>query len=147
VYAPVGPHHEAVATAVAARLDVPVAPWPAVGTPAPGLIVAYDLADVPSTELARLAQRRPEQILFAHAAPWTRDSPVAPDVTTLLYQFFGAATFVAGDLASHRGLAEDDLAADEPARWDALVSRAWPLAPGARSRLWAGGPVPSNRFD
>ena len=31
-------------------------------------------------------QRRPDQILFAHASPWTEDCPIAPDVTTLLYQ-------------------------------------------------------------
>ena len=28
----------------------------------------------------------PIRSLFAHARPWTHDSPVAPDVTTLLYQ-------------------------------------------------------------
>jgi hypothetical protein len=147
VYAPPGEAHETLAQAAAARLDLPVMPWPAVGTPAPGLIVAYDLATIAHAELLRLAHRRPDQILFAHASPWTRDSPVAPDITTLLYQLLGPATLDAGSLAASRGLDAEDLAADEPGRWDALVARVWPPAPGLRSRLRAGGPVPSNRFD
>ena len=57
-----------------------------------------------------------------------------------------AADAIAGELAASPGLDDSELAADEPARWTALVARAWPLAPGPRSRLWAGGPVPSSRF-
>src|SRR4029078_11256826 len=67
-------------------LGIPLAPWPAIGVPAPGLIVMYDLAQLPSSDVARLVQRRPDQVVFAHAWPWTTDSPLAPDVTTLLYQ-------------------------------------------------------------
>jgi hypothetical protein len=170
VYAPPGRDHEIVAHAVGQRLGIPVAPWPAVGVPAPGLIVMYDLADLPSAEIARLIQRRPGQIVFAHASPWTADSPVAPDVTTLLYQTivppWGAhaivdpetrtisesapddrpAEAIAVELAASPGLDESELASDEPARWAALVARTWPPEPGPRSRLWAGGPVPSSRF-
>ena len=31
--------------------------------------------------------------------------------------------------------------------WDALVACVWPLDQGIRTRLWAGGPVASNRFE
>ena len=54
---------------------------------------------------------------------------------------------IAAELAASPGLDAGELVADEPARWTELVSRAWPPAPSVRSRLWAGGPVPSNRFD
>jgi hypothetical protein len=134
------------------------------------LVVLYDLAELPQADVVRLTPRRADQIVFAHASPWTTDSPVAPDVTTLLYQTlvppWGAAMVVdpdtrqvtsaepdarsvdviAADLIASPGLADEDLAADDLARWAALVERVWPLSPGTRSRLWAGGPVPSSRF-
>jgi hypothetical protein len=153
VYAPEGRGHALVAQALAQRLGVEVAPWPAVGVPAPGVIALYDLADLEPADLARIAERRPGQVLFAHASPWTHDSPVAPDVTTLLYQAIvppwkdrSDRELIDGMVVGPR-LDAEDLAVDEPARWDALLARAWPLPPGARSRLWAGGPVPSNRFE
>jgi len=170
VYAPPGRDHEIVARAAAHRLGLPIAPWPAVGVPAPGLIVMYDLAALPSGDLARLIQRRPDQIVFAHASPWTTDSPLAPDVTTLLYQTLVApwaahaivdpdtqkvteadaddrpAEAIASELAAAPELDDTEQIADEPARWAALTARVWPPAPGPRSRLWAGGPVPSSRF-
>ncbi len=170
IYAPPGRDHEIVARAVAAKLGLPLAPWPAIGVPAPGLVVLYDLAELPPAEIARLAQRRPDQIVFAHASPWTSDSPLAPDVTTLLYQTlvppWGESMVVdpqtqqvsttaadlrstleiAADLIASRGLDERELIADEPARWAVLVTRAWPPTPGPRSRMWAGGPVISSRF-
>jgi hypothetical protein len=170
VYAPPGRDHEIVARATAQRLGLPIAPWPAVGVPAPGLIVMYDLADLPSADIARLVQRRPDQIVFAHASPWTSDSPLAPDLTTLLYQTLvppwaahaivdpdsqriseAAADdrpveVIAAELAASAELPVDELAADQPARWSALIAQVWPPAPGTRSRLWAGGPVPSSRF-
>jgi hypothetical protein len=170
VYAPPGRDHEIVAHAAGQRLGLPVAPWPAIGVPAPGLIVMYDLAGLPSADIARLVQRRPDQIVFAHASPWTSDSPLAPDVTTLLYQTlvppWGAHTIVdpdtrevseaapdgrsvqaiAAELAASAGLDGTELVADQPTRWAELVARVWPPDPGLRSRLWAGGPVPSSRF-
>jgi hypothetical protein len=170
VYAPPGRDHEIVAQAAGQRLGLPVAPWPAVGVPAPGLIVLYDLAQLPGGDVARLVQRRPDQVVFAHASPWTTDSPLAPDVTTLLYQTivppWGAhaivdpdshkvseaapddrpAIAIANELAAIPGLGDGELTADEPSRWAALVARAWPMRPGPRSRLWAGGPVSSSRF-
>ena len=48
IYAPPGRDHEIVAHAASHRLGIPVAPWPAVGVPAPGLVVMYDLAELPS---------------------------------------------------------------------------------------------------
>jgi hypothetical protein len=168
VYAPPGRSHEIVAHAAAARLGVSVMPWPAVGVPAPGLVVVYDLAELEATELGRLVQRRPEQILYAHACPWTSDCPVAPDITTVLYQTlvppWGEPMIVDPETraiatgepdersieelaAAITGtLAPEDLAADEPVKWARLVERVWPLPPAQRSRLWAGGPVPSSRF-
>ena len=168
VYAPPGRDHEIVAYAAAARLDVPVVPWPAIGVPAPGLVVVYDLAELQGAELARLVQRRPEQILYAHASPWTADSPIAPDVTTVLYQTlvppWGEAMIVDPATRAISTAAPDDrsveaiaaairgslpageLEADEPVKWARLVERVWPLPPAPRSRLWAGGPVPSSRF-
>ncbi len=170
VYAPPGRDHEIVALAAGQRLGLPVAPWPVVGVPAPGLVVMYDLAELPGADVARLVQRRPDQVLFAHASPWTTDSPLAPDVTTLLYQTIvppwgahaivdpetrrisesspddRAALAIAAELAASPGLDDSELATDQTPQWDALVARAWPPAPGPRSRLWAGGPVPSSRF-
>jgi hypothetical protein len=170
VYAPEGRGHAIVAQAVASRLGLTVAPWPVVGVPAPGLVVLYDLADLPPEAVPQLVQRRPGQVLFAHASPWTVDSPIAPDVTTLLYQSLvppwgpsmvvdpetravsNAApderdvSAIVSDLLASPGLDETDLTADQPEAWAALVARAWPPSPGPRSRLWAGGPVPSSRF-
>ena len=171
VYAPPGRGHEIVARAAAAKLGLSLAPWPAVGVPAPGLVVLYDLADLAPVDVERLAPRRPDQVVFAHASPWTHDSPIAPDVTTLLYQSlvppWGESTLidpetravrtaaaderstevVAAELVASAGLDEAELAADEPARWAALVERAWPPPTGGRRpRLRAGGPVSSSRF-
>lgn len=171
VYAPPGRGHEIVARAAAAKLDLPLVPWPAVGVPAPGLVVMHDLADLETADVARLVQRRADQIVFAHASPWTQDSPIAPDVTTLLYQTLVAPwgqiaeldpdtrevrssspdlrgpEAIAAEIAASPGLDATELEADQPARWEALVAVAWPPAPGPRARLWAGGPVPSNRFE
>ncbi len=169
VYAPPGRSNEILAHAAAHKLGIPIAEWPAVGVPAPGLVVAYNLAEVPSTHLAQLLPRRADQVLYAHATPWTRDNPVAPDVTTLLVQTLvapwgempiiepggetrhtarneRAPAQIAEDILASAPLSVEDLAADEPARWGALVARAWPPTPGQRSRMWAGGPVPSTRF-
>ena len=170
IYAPPGRDHEIVAQAAGLRLGIPVAPWPAIGVPAPGLIVLYDLAQLPSGDVARLVQRRPDQIVFAHASPWTTDSPLAPDITTLLYQTLvapwaghaivdpetraisesppdeRAAQDIADEIAANPGLDGAELVADEPTRWAALVAQVWPPEPGPRSRLWAGGPVTSSRF-
>jgi len=156
VYAPPRRDDEILAEAIALRLGIPRAPWPAVGIPAPGLVAVYDLHQLPLHFAPQLEQRRAEQIVFAHASPWTTDSPIAPDVTTLLYQSIVApwadprddrpVEQIAAEIAASPGLAADEMIADDPARWDALVAATWPPLPGPRSRLWAGGPVSSNRF-
>ena len=76
VYAPPGRDHEIVALAASLRLGLPVAPWPAVGVPAPGLVVMYDLAQLPGADVTRLVPRRPDQIVFAHASP-RRSTPTS----------------------------------------------------------------------
>ena len=170
VYAPPGRGHEILALAASEKLGLPVAPWPAVGIPAPGLVVLYDLAELGPPDVARLVQRRADQILYAHASPWTHDSPIAPDVTMLLYQTLVApwgenlvvdptthetktgsadarpAGEVAAEIVASAGLDLEDRVSDEPEKWQALVERVWPPEPAPRSRLWAGGPVPSSRF-
>jgi hypothetical protein len=171
VYAPPGRSHEIIACAIATKLALPVVPWPAVGVPAPGLVALYDLAELAPTDISRLQQRRENQIVFAHASPWTEDSPIAPDVTTLLYQTIVAPwgetivvdpqtnevqaappdertpQEIADLILASPGLDAGDLEAEQLDRFEALVARAWPLDPGPnRSRLWAGGPVLSNRF-
>jgi hypothetical protein len=154
IYAPAGRDHEIIAAAAARMIDLPLAPWPAVGVPAPGLVIAYDLATLAIADVTRLQQRRPEQILYAHASPWTQDFPIAPDVTTLLYQLLvppwdteRPVDDVVAEITASPGLDSDDSACDEPSRWAVLVEKAWPPLPGQRARLWAGGPVSSNRFD
>jgi hypothetical protein len=118
-----------------------------------------------------LAARKPDQVLYAHASPWTSDFPIAPDITMLLCQSLVApwgeimkldpdtrevtrtpgdarsVDEIAAEIVASTGVGADELEAEEPARWDALVEKAWPLIPGPRSRLWAGGPVASNRFE
>jgi hypothetical protein len=154
VYAPAGRDHEILAKAVARAIERPLAAWPAIGVPAPGLVVVYDLAALPLADVPRLEQRRPDQIFYAHASPWTQDFPVAPDVTTLLYQILVPpwqaerdVDDVVDEIAASSGLPAEDTACDAPPQWAALVEKAWPPLPGPRSRFWAGGPVPSNRFD
>lgn len=154
VYAPPGRDHEILARAIARIVDLPVAPWPAVGVPAPGLVVVYDLAALPPDEVTRLRQRRPDQVFYAHASPWTQDVPVAPDVTMLLYQMLvppwdaeRSVEDIVAEIAASPGLDDEDTACDQLARWSALLEKTWPPLPGQRARLWAGGPVPSNRFD
>jgi hypothetical protein len=170
VYAVEGRDHEILAHAVAQRLGLPLAPWPTIGVPAPGLIVAYSLGELPRSTLSVLSQRRADQILFAHHSPWTHDFPIAPDVTTLLAQALRKpwdewvkidptthdvartpaddrpVEVIGAEIAASAGLDASELLGDEP-ELDALVSRVWPLDQGVRTRLWAGGPVPSNRFD
>ena len=169
VYAPEGRDHEILAEAIARRTGLPRAPWPTIGVPSPGLVCVYDLAKLPAAHLAQLESRRADQILFAHASPWTTDCPIAPDVTTLLYQSlvppWGESAIVAPDgtvsrsppddrpvdtiaaaIAASPPLDEADRVAEDLPRWESLVARVWPLPVGPRSRLWAGGPVVSSRF-
>lgn len=174
VYAPPGRDHEAVAGAAAALLGVPQAPWPMVGTPAPGLVVVYDLATLSGAEIERLIERKDEQLLYAHAACWTEDFPVAPEIVTVLYQSLVAPWAAqltiapAGDGARTQTTAPDPRDAaeladaiagatvgegdeegapddDRPALLALAAAVGRPVR-GRRERWWAGGPVTSNRF-
>jgi hypothetical protein len=154
VYAPPGRDHEILARAIAQMIDLPIMPWPAVGVPAPGLVVVYDLADLPPGDVARLQQRKADQVFYAHASPWTQDMPIAPDVTTVLYQILAAPwdeersiDDIVAEITASPGLDGEDSSVDDIAGWAALIEKAWPPLPGQRARLWAGGPVPSNRFE
>ncbi len=170
VYAPPGRDHDVLAALVTRTLGVPRAPWPVVGVPAPGLVVAYDLADVAWRDLERLVERRPGQLLYAQAGRWVEDGPVAPDVTMLLHQSviapWGARLVVDGEGATRRAdpddrpaevvaaeiaaadpLDADDVAADDLPGLSALVEAAGAPEVGRRERLWGGSPVRSNRFE
>lgn len=171
IYAPPGRDHEILAHAAAAIVGAPVMPWPAVGVPAPGLVTIYDLASVDSRELERLLVRRPGQIVYAHASPWTEDGPVAPDVTTLLHQSLTApwgerlvvdadlgttgraaaderdAEIIGAEVAAAEGLGADEITADAVDALATLAERVGPPPQGRRERLWAGSPVQSNRFE
>lgn len=162
---------EILAHVIASRLDLPLMPWPVIGTPAPGVVAIYDLATLASTESTRLIDRKADQLLYAHASPWTHDAAVAPDVTTLLYESLVPAwgerlvkppgtedelvrepadardpAVIAAEILAGQGLEAEETACDDLAQWEALVAATWPAPAGRRSRMWAGGPVPSNRF-
>jgi hypothetical protein len=171
VYAAPGRDHEIVAEAAARVLGVPAAPWPALGVPAPGLVVAYDLATVAPRDLERLIERRAGQLVFAHACSWTQDAAIAPELTTLLYQSvtppWGArlvvdpatgaakpssaderdAVAIADEIVASPGLDADERACDDLDAWDRLVAAAGPPTAGRRERLWAGSPVSSSKFE
>ena len=170
VYAPPGREHEAIAGAAAALLGVPQVPWPALGVPAPGLVVAYDLATVPPRELERLAQRRRDQVLHAHVTIWTDDAPVAADLTTLLAQRVvppwgrqlavdpatgearqsdddpRAAEALAAAILRAPAPGDDAIACDDEPGLLALARLVGAGESGPRERGWAGSPVASNRF-
>jgi hypothetical protein len=81
--------------------------------------------------------------------PWGESALIDPDTREVKTAAADdrSAEVVAAELAASPGLPAAELAADEPARWDALVARAWPPpAGGRRPRLRAGGPVSSSRF-
>ena len=169
VYAPPGQGHDVIAAVIAARLGIPIAPWPAVGVPAPGVIAIYDLGGLDGREVPRLVDHRPDQIVYAHASPWAVDGPLAADVTTLLCQTLvppwdptlaveaGAvvtrpadtrsAADIAADVVAAGELTGEDISADDLDGLDRLVAAAGPPAGPRRERLWAGSPVLSNRFD
>ncbi len=170
VYAPPGRDHEVLGEAAARVLGLPLARWPVVGVPAPGLVVVYDLASVERKDLERLLERRSEQVLYAHATGWTEDGAIAADVTMLLHQSIVApwepqlvidpATGQAktGDadprtvdelgatVAASPEVKDDDRSRDDLPGLLSLAKAVGPPPPGRRERMWAGGPVGSSRF-
>jgi hypothetical protein len=75
-----------LAQALAQRLQVPLVPWSEEGQTEPGLIAAYDLSVLEVPTLVSITPHRPGQILWSHAACWTKGFPLAADFTTFLYQ-------------------------------------------------------------
>ncbi len=78
-----GDDSEALGRAAAARLGVAAEAYqPALA----GLIVADDLDRVPLEVARSLGGKRPGQLLWAHAASWTRPYPFAADLVTYQHQ-------------------------------------------------------------
>ena len=75
-----------LATAASQLFGVPLEDWPDGGTHQPGIIVAYDVTSIPHELLPSLAEHRSGQVLYSHALCWTQTTPIAPDVTSVLYQ-------------------------------------------------------------
>jgi hypothetical protein len=167
IYAPPERDDEILAEAASRLLGLPRAPWPAVGLPAPGLVVIYDLSRCAWHHVERLIDRRPDQLLYAHASPWTDDSAVAPDITMLLHQSLVAPwaerlvladgprtrpaddrspAAIASEVPGTPGLAAEETAVDDLPGLEALIAAAGAPLVGRRERLWAGSPVLSNRF-
>lgn len=167
LYAPPERDDEILAEAASRLLGIPRAPWPAVGVPAPGLVVIYDLARCAWHHVERLVDRRPGQLVYAHASPWTDDSGVAPDITTLLHQSLVAPwaerlvladgprtraaddrspEVIASEVPGTPGLDPEETGFDDLPGLEALIAIAGAPPVGRRERLWAGSPVLSNRF-
>jgi hypothetical protein len=155
-------------TATGLALGLPVEPI----DERPGLVVVYDLANVPLEELKLLATRREGQLVFAQAACWTEPPGFVPDLVTYLYQVNHAPW----EERSRLGEREARPASTEPAgviaqRIHASTGKESDLAPGdsdagltsfcaavagafgkgsngeRRVPLWGGGgPVKSSRF-
>lgn len=158
---------EALGLATAAVLGLPCVDFqPGVA----GLVVAHDLDRLPHPLQVALQQHSPDQLLWAHAACWTQPPICAPDITTLLYQFYTApwdtpiatespepeATGNAQQLADAILAASPQLSDALPEQciplWNRLVQGTGYATPaiqrqsGPRDRMWLMGPVLSNRF-
>jgi hypothetical protein len=81
-------------------------------------------------------------------APWGQVQEIDPETREVRSSSpdLRSTEAIAAEIVSGPGLDASELEADQLERWTALVGVAWPPAPGPRSRLWAGGPVPSSRF-
>lgn len=165
-----------LAHATARVLGLPLKSWPAGGSQASGLIVAYDLSQLDGETLVSVRYHRPGQILWSHATCWTENQPVSADLTTFLYQTniepWGEQLtvdperrqttrrpaderdpiIIAADLTTTKPV--ESLPEDEPGLL--ALTRAAALArenilalaceDGQRQKQWAGSPVPSNVF-
>lgn len=156
--------------AVSLALGIPLTPW-SDALPSSGLLVAYDLAESERSVLRTLREAQSELPLFAHCLCWTDAGPVAPDITTLLYQSNAApweshlgvdpttnqVADLPADSRAPETIAADILAATPAAMLHseedaaALVRLCQTIAgtvprPGHRDLAWAGSPVPSAHF-
>ena len=153
---------------VATRLELPLAPWPAIGVPAPGLVVALRPAPISPPPMSRGSQqRRPDQIAVRAREPVDagqpdrarRDDAALPDARPAVGRDHGrrsrdqrgharrrridaSVEEIAAELAREPGLDADERDRRRSPRAGTRSSRApWPPAiRAARSRLWAGWP-------
>lgn len=173
VFALPGRDSEILAIAAGKFFSLPVRSWSEAESESPGIIVAYDLGEV-DVEPDSIARHRPHQLLYSHAVGWTFALPIAPDVTTLLYQMLVApwgpktgfdsetqqiTTGQADSRAPHL-IAEEILtcqpeaieatAADElpPKLTVDFLDAIGPFPPesGSREQIWTCSPVKSARF-
>ena len=148
-----------LATALAQALGCGLVDWSKDGSQDPGVIVAYDM-DVIGPEIGgSLTEKRPGQILWAHALCWTKPYPVAPDVVSYLHQFNVPSwerdnrnetqTVDLAVLAARILDAEPnsvDAIEDEDALLSLVAVSAMQCSSGRRSAQLVGGPVKSSRF-
>lgn len=161
-----------LAHAAAARLGLPLEPWPEGGPQGPALLVGYDLRELEGPALRPLVTRPPGQLLWVHGTCWTEHFPIAPDLTTVLHQtlaplwesgmIVNADTGTVGRsevderpdhvLAAELLEAEPRAEDDDPADREHLlaVARATGCAHlqagGRREAMWFGSPVGGNFF-
>lgn len=86
VLAPADRGSQVLARATARALDLPLVDWPSGGLDLPGLVVAYDLAQVDEDAWRALVEHRPGQVLWAHTLCWTEPRGYVPDLVTFLHQ-------------------------------------------------------------
>lgn len=139
--------------AAARVLGVPFEAWPVAGRTEPALVVAYDLGGAPEGSLAALAEHRPGQVLWTHAACWTAGGAFAPDLVTFLYQTntspWEEAHETPEELATHVADAQPDagaLADIDALKGLARAVRGSRRTSGPRGKQWLGSPVKSARF-
>ncbi len=78
---------QVLAMATSRILGITLKDWNDMDINTPGLIIAYDLDEIHSSEISNeIADHRPGQILWVHASCWTNPFPISPDITTYLYQ-------------------------------------------------------------
>ena len=130
-------------------------------------MIVYRVTDQPPDLLRRLRRHVPGQVVWVHSADWTREEPVAGDVTSYFaalirpqWRTSGAPGPANTDRWVARiveaGLAEPDTA-DQHDLWNLLdvvatadaddhLRPAAMRAAGERLRQWAVSPVPSARL-
>lgn len=157
-----------LATAAARLLSVPLVTMSSDGADAPGLFVVYELAGQPPEVIRRHHAHRTDETLWVNSACWTREEPLAGDLTTLLAQsnhpewrdvrvHDGAGIEGWADRIVESKPADDDMASDGLDIWHLLdvitgSGSNGDLRPaalrndGERLRQWAASPVPSARF-
>ncbi len=164
---------EILGLAAGELLGADAKPWSEGNMADAQLVVAYDLNDLNDEGIYEsLRYYRPGQALWAHAREWTRDFPIAEDITTYMYQY-NAPPWEGGLSVNDQGEATESAPMSEPpdelaekivalepeiedlsgveelksfaARFGEIQLRS-PERDGGRSRRFLGSPVTSNRF-